>query len=98
MSRVNYEFSSKEELFKRIRPALKAKKSELDRGGYTYIKEIDIWNYLVQEKWINSRNLMLCDIVSDILHTSNELIDTFLKKKLESSRRTQYFNKDLEIL
>lgn len=95
---MNYEFSSKEELYKRVGPALRAKKADLDREGYTYIMEVDIWNYLVQEKWMKSHNLMLCDIVDDILRTDNKLIDSYLKRKLESASRVQYFDKDLEIL
>ncbi len=95
---MNYGFSNKEELYKRVGPALRAKKAELDRSNYPYIKEIDIWNYLIQEKWIKSKNLMLCDIVNDILKAENKDIDTYLKKKLESTERTHYFDKDLEIL
>ncbi len=95
---MNYEFSSKEELYKRLIPALRSKKEELDREGYTYILEVDIWNYLIQEKWTRSHNLMLCDMVDDILKTDNQLIDTYLKKKLENTSRTQYFDKNLEIL
>ena len=41
---------------------------------------------------------MLCDIVDDILHTDNVDIDAYLKKKLSSASRVQYFDKDLEIL
>ncbi len=95
---MDYEFSSKEELYQRVTPALKAKKAELNREGYTYIMEADVWNYLIQEKWTKSHNLMLCDIVDDILRTDNQLIDAYLKRKLESTSRTQYFDKDLEIL
>lgn len=98
MSRMNYGISSKEDLYKRVGPALRAKKSLLDRDGYTYVNEIDVWNYLVQEKWSKSYNLMLCDIVDDILHTDNVDIDAYLKKKLSSASRVQYFDKDLEIL
>lgn len=95
---MDYKFSSKEELYKRVGPALRAKKANLEREGYTYITEVDIWNYLIQEKWIKSQNLMLCDIVDDILKADNGLIDAYLKKKLTSAKRIQYFDKDLEIL
>ena len=95
---MDYKFSSKEDLYRRIGPALRAKKAILDREGYTYVSEIDVWNYLIQEKWLKSQNLMLCDIVNDILKVDNELVDAYLKKKLQGTRRTQYFDKDLEIL
>ena len=45
---MDYEFSSQEELFKRVKPALNSKKSELDKLGYTYINIMDIWNYLIE--------------------------------------------------
>ena len=44
---MDIEFSSKEELYQRVKPALKAKTMELKRVGYSYIREIDIWNYLI---------------------------------------------------
>lgn len=90
-------FSSKEELYQRVKPALKAKAMELKRVGYSYIREIDIWNYLIEIKWSKSRDLMLSDIVNDILKTDNKKIDEYLKDKL-STDRTQYFDKNLEIL
>ncbi len=95
---MDFGFSSKEELYKRVGPALRAKKAILERNGYTYIKEVDVWNYLVQEKWVKSRNLMLCDVVDDILKADNNAIDNYLKKKLASASRVQYFDKDLDIL
>ncbi len=96
---MDYEFSSKEELFKRVGPALRAKVCELQRLGYSYIQETDVWNYLIESKWCKSRNLMLSDIVNDILHTENEKIDNYLKDKISSIKRTQYFDsEDLEVL
>lgn len=95
---MDYEFSSKEKLYQRVLPALRAKKAELNREGYTYIMEIDVWNYLIQEKWTKSHNLMLCDIVDDILRVDNRMIDVYLKRKLESTSRIQYFDNNLEIL
>lgn len=94
---MDYEFSSKEELFTRVGPALRAKLSEIHRLGYSYIKEIDIWNFLIQTKWSKSSDLMLSDIVDDILHASNEKIDKYLKDKLSKADRTQYFD-SIEIL
>ena len=96
---MDYEFSSKEELYKRVGPALRAKRCELQRLGYSYIQEMDVWNYLIENKWCKSRNLMLSDIVNDILHTENEKIDNYLKGKISSIKRTQYFDsEDLEVL
>ena len=93
---MDYEFSSKEELFQRVKPALNAKVGELHRFGYTYINQMDVWNYLIENIWIKSKDLMLSDIVSDILHTDNKKIDTYLKSKI-TDERSQYFEKNIEI-
>ena len=61
------EFKSIEELFDRVRPALNTKVFEGKEFGFQ-VKEIDIWNYLVDSKWKKSNNLMLSDIVDDILN------------------------------
>ena len=84
-------FSSKEELYKRVEPALHSKVDELKRCGFTYIREADIWNYLIESKWLKSYNLALSDIVNDILNTDNYKIDKYLKEKLGKDR-DKYFN------
>ncbi len=76
------EFSSQQELFQRLRPALRAKKQELSRMGYFYIREIDVWNYLKQTKWQQAHDLMLCDIVDDIFNVSTKALEEFVKEEL----------------
>ena len=61
------EFKSLEELFDRVEPALNTKVVEGREFGFQ-VKEIDIWNYLVKNKWKKARGLMLSDIVDDILN------------------------------
>lgn len=61
------EFKSIEELFDRVKPALEIKVFEGRKFGIQ-VKEIDIWNYLVNNKWKFANNLMLSDIVNDILN------------------------------
>ena len=95
---MDYEFSSKEELYQRIKPALSAKLNELKRLGYSYIHDIDIWNYLIQTKWCKSKDLMLSDIVDDIFQLKEKEIDSYLKEKISNSERTQYFDSSLENL
>ena len=92
------EFTTKEELYKRIRPALRAKKQELARLGYSYITEEDIWNYLVAIRWKSAKDLMLSDIVSDIIHIGNRQIDEFLRGKPEKTRRTEINHQELDVL
>ena len=88
---MNIEFNSLEDLYKRVKPALKTKKEEMKRFGYIYIKEEDIWNYLKEVKWINSKNLSLYQMVSDVLNADNMLIDKYLKEKLTMRNRVTYF-------
>lgn len=78
---MDYEFSSKTELFNRVKPALYAKVKELSRLGYPNIREVDVWNYLIEVKWIKSHNLMLSDIVNDILRVDNQKISLYFSSK-----------------
>lgn len=84
-------FRSLEELYKRLKPALTTKKEEMRRNGYVYIKEEDIWNYLKEIKWKNSRDLSLYQMTCDILETNDIEIDDYLRKKLNFKNRKVYF-------
>lgn len=88
-------FSSKEELYDRVKPALNAKVQEMHRLGYSYITIQDVWNYLIQVKWLISKDLTLADLIHDILHAENKKIDEYLKGKLSKTRRSQYFDNEL---
>ena len=88
---MDIEFGSLEELYKRLKPALKTKTEEMRRDGFDYIKEEDVWNYLKEVKWKTSRNLNLYQMVSDVLNIDNILIDSYLKDKLNSRDRKVYF-------
>ena len=87
---MDYEFNSQEELFKRVKPALNSKKSEFDQLGYSYIEIIDVWNYLIENRWKSAHDLMLSDIVHDILNVSCDMIDKYLKEKMTIKKRTQW--------
>ena len=87
-------FESLEELYKRVKPALSTKKEEMKRCGYAYIKEEDIWNYLKEVKWKSSKDLSLYDMTNDILNTDDEIIDSYLRKKLNLKNRKVYFEEE----
>lgn len=89
---MDIEFTSLEQLYNRLKPALSAKVSEMISQGYSYIKEEDIWNYLKEVKWINSKNLLLFEMVRDVLNVEDGIIDDYLKRKLNSNDRKIYFN------
>ena len=87
---MDIEFNSVNELYKRIEPALRTKKGEMERIGFSYIKEEDIWNYLKEIKWKQSINLSLAEMVDDILNTDELIIDSYLKEKLKKTNRKTY--------
>ena len=80
-------FKSLEELYKRIKPALYSKMIELKRKGYDYIKEEDIWNYLMSNVWSEKENLSLSEMTSDILYLSDHLITSYVMNILKTSER-----------
>lgn len=84
-------FTSIEELYKRLKPALMTKCEELKRTGILYVAPEDIWNYLKDNVWNNSRNLRLFRMVDDILNADNLLIEDYVKVKMSSKERTVYF-------
>jgi len=88
---MNIEFGSVQELYERLKPALKSKVEELKRDGYDYLSAEDIWNYLKEKKWKSSRNLALHEMVSDIFSSDNALIDAYFKDKLNIKKRRVYF-------
>lgn len=75
------EFNSVLDLYNRVKPALRTKLKELKRENYDYIKEEDVWNYLIKTKWSNANGLVLCDVVDDILHIENKKIDNYFKEE-----------------
>ena len=80
---MEFDFGSQEELFLRVRPALRAKLSELKRLNIRNVNEIMIWDYLVRIKWSMAKNLSLSDIVSDIMHLDNKKFSEYQKSKVE---------------
>ena len=77
---MNNEFNTKEELFNRVKPALKIKEKDLKKLGYSNITSLDVWNYLIESKWSKSKNLVLSDIVDDILNVDVDALNNYLNK------------------
>ena len=65
------EYKSEEELFNSLRGAFNVK-LRLIKGNYSYIKMIDIWNYLKLDKWIKTKNLSISEMVNDIIDVDIE--------------------------
>ncbi len=70
-------FKSITDLYKRLYPALVTKKEELNLQKLN-VSELELWNYLKDTKWINSTDLALADMVSDIFNLDIEL---FIKSR-----------------
>lgn len=91
---MELEFNSLQELYDRLKPALRTKQSEMKRNGYDYIRIEDIWNFFQELKWKSAKDLNLYNMVSDILNTSDEIIDRYLKQKLNLINRKIYFEEE----
>jgi hypothetical protein len=85
-------FNTLSELYSRLKPALYSKNLEFKRRNINYIKEEDIWNYLVNYVWINKINLDMFEMVKDIFDLDIIKIDNYVKSLLEN--RTILTNKD----
>ncbi len=85
---MDIHFSTMQELYTRVTPALQTKVNDSARAGITYIKEEDIWNYLKENKWIKQSNLALYEMVSDILNVDIILIENYLQQKLKVETRS----------
>ena len=84
---MGIEFNSVEELYKRVRPALTSKVREFRRSKIEFVKEEDIWNYLIETKWRNGSGLELYHLVDDILNTDNEKIEKYVVNKMRDFKR-----------
>ncbi|HOP65497.1 MAG TPA: post-transcriptional regulator [Bacilli bacterium] len=80
-------FTSLQDLYNRVRPALQTRVSEIKRQKIPYIKEEDIWNYLKTYKWNNSANLTLIDMINDILSVDPYTIDQYIKTNMQKVKR-----------
>ena len=93
---MNINFDSIEQLYKRVYPALKSKVKELKRNGINYIKEVDVWNCLIELRWKNTKGLLLSDVVDDILNTSNDTFDQYIKNEMKKIKSDA--NMNIEII
>lgn len=90
------EFSSVKELYNRLKPALYSKRQELLRSKIEFVKEEDIWNYLVKYTWKEKRGLSLHDLTNDILYANiDELTGFVLEKLKEEKREVNYYSEEL---
>ena len=82
-------FNSKEQLYKRVLPALYSKVRETRRIGLKFINEKDVWNYLAQNVWCNRNDLQLHDLISDILNVDNYKLNDYVMKKIQKLKENE---------
>lgn len=77
-------FSNQNELYQKLKPALRTKKHELFLNGIKFVKEIDIWNYNKEKNWKTAKGLTIAGMVNDILNTSDTEYENFVLVKINS--------------
>lgn len=80
-------FSSLDELYKRVKPALNSKVKDLKRIGIGYVQDADIWNYLKNNLWCKKTNLTLGEMVNDILTCSNIQLERYVQEIISKEKR-----------
>lgn len=70
------EFTSQKELYLALIPVFNAKKRLLSITDYNISNE-DIWIYLINNKWKNSYNLSISEVVNDIITVDAEIINRY---------------------
>lgn len=81
-------FSSLQELYERITPALKCKVNDLRRIGVNYVKKEDIWNYLKDYVWSKKTNLTLGEMVNDCMTLKSNDIEKYVQEIMAKTPRT----------
>ena len=66
---MDLEIETIEDLYHRLRPALRTKRRSLRAQDKIEMTEEEIWNYLRRSKWNQSKDLSLAEMVDDILNT-----------------------------
>ena len=72
------EFKTIDELYNRVKPALYSKVQEFKRNHVTYIKEVDIWNYLSTTRWKRAEHLTVYEMVNDIMSLKLSDMQTYV--------------------
>ena len=73
-------FENIQDLYNRLKPALRSKARELKLKYKIIIKEEEIFKYLSESKWNTSKDLTIYDMVEDILYHDNDKILDYVAK------------------
>lgn len=61
------EFTSQYQLYKSLLPAFQVKKRLMQYSKHKDITNEDIWKYLINNKWRQTKGLTLSEMVNDII-------------------------------
>ncbi len=95
---MDFGISNKIELYKRLTPALNCKVRELKREKINYIKNEDIWNFLLKTRWENVKGLDLSSMVDDILNLNNDELEKYVSNKLTNFDSDNIVKDEIELL
>jgi hypothetical protein len=93
---VDLGINNKVDLYKRLLPALRCKTRELEKYYYKKIRNEDIWNYLLKNKWGNVTGLSLSEMVDDILNLNNDIFKDYIFSKEE--KKEEKIENEIELL
>jgi hypothetical protein len=79
-------FDSITELYKRLLPALHTKIDEMQKMNIINIKDIDLWDYCVNNCWKDKENLRLYEMVNDILKVDPLELQLFVRNRGNNER------------
>ena len=68
------EYKNQLELYQKLVPVFKVKERLINISQNNDVTINDIWHYLAINKWRNSTNLTLADIVNDIINIDVDMI------------------------
>lgn len=74
-------FTTQNDLYIKVLPALKTKKNEMIREGIKMVREIDLWEYNKEFTWRKAKGLTLASIVNDILNTDSKLYEEYIVRR-----------------
>ena len=81
MANNEEKFSSIDDLYKRVLPALNTKVNEFKKRKINYISNKDIWNYCIDNLWKGKNDLRIYEMVDDILNTDFLKIEVYIRRK-----------------
>jgi len=74
------EFTSLQQLYKKLIPAFNVKKRLILNSKYKDITNENIWLYLTETKWRQAKNLSLPEMINDIITVDLENINKCMEE------------------